>query len=134
MDLPDNWEKIALVVVGIVFILTVIYALNPFYTTSNDTNQESGNQDIVPVPFPKTDTNNDSGNSSINITTNITAEQAKNIATQANPGYTAGEPISDSVVVNGTNYTVWKVPLSKPNSSSKTIYIDIQTGLIVLES
>lgn len=134
MDLPENWEKIALILVGVIFLVTVIYALNPFQgTPDNTTLNKNSNPGIVPVPFPKVNkSTNNTPNSTNNGTISITLEQAKTIAAQSNPGYDVGQPIPGTVVVNKTNYTVWIVPLTKPNTASKTIYIDIQTGLIVL--
>jgi hypothetical protein len=132
MDLPENWEKKALILVAGIVIVSVIYALNPFQgTPDNNTLQQNSSPTIVPVPFPKVNKANNSQNST-NGTINVTLEQAKTIAVQANPGYNAGQPIPGTVAVNNTNYTVWIVPLTKPNTASKTIYIDIKTGLIVL--
>jgi hypothetical protein len=134
MDLPQNWEKKALIIVGAVFIISVIYAMNPFQSTpTNDTLNESSSTTIIPNPFPKITKSKNANNSSVNGTFNITAEQAKKIATQSRPGYTVGQPIQGNVVVNSTNYSVWIVPLSQNNVVSKTIYIDANTGIIVLE-
>jgi len=133
MDLPENWEKKALILIGGIFMVTVIYALNPFQgTPDNNTLEQNSSPTFVPIPFPKVIKVNNSQNSSKNGTVDITLEQAKTIAVQANPGYNVGQPISGSVTVNNTTYSVWIVPLTKPNTASKTIYIDIRTGLIVL--
>jgi hypothetical protein len=132
MDLPENWEKKALILVGGIFIVTIIYALNPFQGTPDNTTIENSSQTINPIPFPKVNKANNTKNDSINGTINVTIEQAKTIAAQSNPGYNVGQPIPGTVLVNNTNYTVWIVPLTKPNTASKTIYIDIKTGLIVL--
>lgn len=136
MDLPENWEKKALLIIGAVFIITVIYALNPFQgSPTNDTINQTPTQTITPIPFPKTTKVNNSNNSSAttNGTLKLTADQAKNIAAQSRPGYNVGQPIQGSVMVNSTNYAVWIVPLSQNNVVSKTIYIDGNTGIIVLE-
>ena len=133
MDLPENWEKIALILVGVIFIITVIYALNPFQgTPDNTTLNQNSNPSIVPIPFPKDNKSTNNSTNTTNGTINITLDQAKTIAAQSSPGYEVGQPIPGTVTVNKTNYTVWIVPLTKPNTASKTIYIDIKTGLIVL--
>lgn len=132
MDLPENWEKKALLLVGGILIVSVIYALNPFPgTPDNTTLGQNSSTTIVPVPFSKVNRANNSQNASNNIT-NITLDQAKTIAAQSNPGYNVGQPVPGTVMVNNTNYTVWIVPLTKTNTASKTIYIDVKTGLIVL--
>jgi hypothetical protein len=129
MDLPENWEKKALIVVVAVFLILVIYAYNPFQTRPNTTIQNQNPQNGVPIPFPKANTSTNSSNNTLKLT----AEQAKTIATQARPGYNAGQPIQGTVMVNNTNYAVWIVPLSQNNVVSKTLYIDANTGIIVLE-
>jgi len=58
---------------------------------------------------------------------------AKRIAGQAYPDYTIGTPSQGSINVNNTAYFVWIVPLTKDNTASKTIYIDVDNGNIVKE-
>lgn len=133
MDLPENWEKKALILVGAVFILTVIYALNPFQGTPSNATINQSTSTSNPFPFPQiTSTNKNKTNNTNSTNTTITSDQAKTIATQAMPGFTAGTPLKGSVVVNDTNYNVWIVPLTQQNTASKTIYIDSNTGVIVL--
>lgn len=133
MDLPDNWETKALIIIGVVFILTVVYAFNPFLSTpTNNTTMEQSSSEPTIIPFPENERKNDTNNSTNN--TKITEEDAKRIASEANPGYTVGTPMQGSVNVNSTNYFVWIVPLTKDNTASKTIYIDADTGDIVMES
>jgi hypothetical protein len=131
MDLPENWEKMALIGVAAVLIISVIYALNPFpLTAPNDTMEQTTTTTNI-IPFPKiTKVNN---NTSDNSTIEITLERAKTIAAQQRPGYTVGNPVKGSVVVNNTTYPVWIVPLLTQNTVSKTIYIDLYTGNIVFE-
>jgi len=129
MDLPENWEKKALIAVVAVFLILMIYAYNPFQSKPNVTLQNQSPNNGVPIPFPQT---NKSSNNSTNATLKLTAEQAKNIAIQSRPGYSVGQPIEGSVMVNNTNYNVWIVPVSK-NSETKTLFIDVNTGIIVLE-
>lgn len=134
MDLPEDWEKKALIVVGAVFILTVIYSFNPFQSTpTNNTTIEETSQPTV-VPFPKNEKVNSTDNSTHNSSFKVTEEDAKRIAGQSNPNYTVGTPMQGSVNVNSTNYFVWIVSLTKDNEASKTIYIDADTGNIVMES
>lgn len=132
MDLPDDWEKKALIIIGAVFILTVIYAFNPFFQSA-PTNNSTIEQPTGPsvIPFPKKVKNNTTTNST-NSSFKITIEEAKKIAAQSNPGYTVGTPIQGSIVVNSTSYFVWIVPLTQENTASKTIYIDANTGIIVM--
>ncbi len=133
MDLPADWEKKALIIVGVVFIITVVYAFNPFLSTpTNNTTMEQSPSEPTVIPFPENERKNNTNNSTND--TKITEEDAKRIAAQAYPDYTVGTPFQGSVNVNSTNYFVWIVPLTKDNTASKTIYIDADTGNIVRES
>ncbi|HEY0196291.1 MAG TPA: PepSY domain-containing protein [Methanobacterium sp.] len=135
MDLPDNWEKKALIVVGFVFVLTVIYSFNPFPATpTNNTTIEQSTSGPTVIPFPKKDKTNNTTDPTNNSSFKITEEDAKRIAGQSNPDYTVGTPMQGSINVNSTNYFVWIVSLTKDNEASKTIYIDADTGNIVMES
>lgn len=133
-DLPPRWEKKALIVVGVIFVGLVIYSFNPFVgTPTNNTTVEQQPSEPTVVPFPQTPkANSTTNNSSTNSSFKISSDNAKNIASQANPGYTAGNPMQGSIVVNGTTYLVWIVSLSQQNAVSKTIYIDGNTGVIVM--
>jgi hypothetical protein len=119
----------------VVFIISVIYAFNPFHGSapSNDTNITPTQTVTYNQPIQPQVVNNSSNSSTTNLTSNITAAQATNIAIQNNPGYSVGQPIQGSVMVNNTNHNVWIIPLSL-NGLSKTIYIDTNTGLIVLST
>lgn len=130
MDLKEGWEKKALLVVAAVFIISLIYAFSPFHSSPNVTVDNQTPTYITTTTQPKV---NNSTNSSINTTFNLTADQAKNIASQLRPGYSVGQPIQANIIINNTNHAVWIVPLTQ-NSLSKTIYIDANTGLIVLET
>lgn len=132
MDLPEDWEKKALLIIGAIFILTVIYSFNPFVgnPNNNTTMEQSSNQPTV-VPFPSSEKKNKTDNSTDQ--TEITEEDAKRIADQAYPDYTIGTPSQGSINVNNTAYFVWIVPLTKDNTASKTIYIDVDNGNIVKE-
>jgi len=133
MNLPEEWEKKALIVVGAIFIITVVYAFNPFLSTpTNNTTMEQAPSEPTIIPFPENEKKNDTNNSTNH--TKINEEDAKRIASEANQGYTVGTPMQGSINVNSTNYFVWIVPLTKENTASKTIYIDADTGNIVMES
>ncbi len=132
MNLSTDWEKKALIVIGAVFILTVIYAFNPFQgSPTNNTTMEQSPSEPTIVPFPENEKKNDTNNSTNH--TKVTEEDAKRIASQAYPDYTVGTPSQGSINVNSTTYFVWIVPLTKDNTASKTIYIDADTGNIVKE-
>jgi hypothetical protein len=136
MDLKPGWEKKALIILSIVFIIIVIYAFNPFHSDSNV--QEVQNQPVdtaVTTPAaPVVTSNNSTDNNTVNTTNNgtfqISADVAKNIATGANPGYTAGQPTQGNVTINNSVFSVWIVPITQA-SISKKIYVDISTGTII---
>ena len=136
-QLPEGWEKKGLLLLGVIAILVGVYAYNPLTPAyTNDSLNQTSTQTIIPIPFSqsKISANNSSQTTNTNGNgTKLTAEQAKKIASQSRPGYTAGQPLQGSVVVNGTTYSVWIVPLSQNIAVSKTIYIDSNTGIIVLE-
>jgi len=91
MDLPEDWEKKALIVVGIVVIILLVYVFNPFKSEPNITaNNESVNVNpVVNMPFDQASSNSTNfNNGTSNVTSELTMEQATNIALQANPGYT----------------------------------------------
>jgi len=131
-----RWENNALIVVGVVVLIILIYAFNPFQAKANVTlNNDSP---VVPtttvtVPQPNTGTvgSNNSTNTSENITFLISAEQAKEIALRANIGYTAGDPLQGTIVVNQTTVVVWIVPLSKGSQFKKNVYVDVNSGIII---
>jgi len=137
MELGDGWEKKALIIVGFIVLLIIIYAFNPFVPKGNinNTSNQTSSSPVFLMPYDQS-----SGNSSSNITneTNgtfqLTAEQAKNIAIQARPGYTAGDPVQETIVIDGITVVVWKVPLTKTGSTSKTLYIDLTSGRIIKET
>jgi uncharacterized membrane protein YkoI len=145
MDIKDKWnnltrEKQALIGLAVIVLIVIIYAYHPFVgTTSNNTTQVQQSTQpttVTTVPFTQSGSNNTtvSNNTTGNGTSQITAEQAKNIATQSMPGYTAEEPTQGSINVDGASTSVWIVPLSKNNAVSKTLYIDANTGKIVQQT
>jgi hypothetical protein len=48
-----------------------------------------------------------------------------------NVGYTAGDPLQGTVVVNQTTAVVWIVPLSKYSQFVKNVYVDVNTGNVI---
>lgn len=136
MDLKEGWEKKALIGVGVVVLIIIMYA---YFVPFSGTPEPSPNQtqvapaNVVPVPYTNPVQNNSTTNNSstINGTFTFNATQAQNIAVNANQGYTAGTPTQGNVAINGTNYSVWIVPITKPNSPSKNVYVDASTGKIV---
>ncbi len=133
-DLPDGWERKTLLIIGVVFIVSVIYALHPFQGSApNNTSNVTTPQTTTYTPLNQPQINDTSNNSSTSNSTNLTVDQAKNIALQSYPGFSAGQPVQGSVTVNSTNHNVWIIPLSG-GGGSKTIYIDVNTGLIILET
>lgn len=134
MDLKEGWEKKALIGIGIVFVIIIAYAyFVPFSGTPEPApvQNQVAPVNVVPVPYTTAPQNNSTANNSTTNTTMLSAAQAQNIALNAYPGYTAGAPTQENDTINGTNYNVWKVPISKPNSPSLTVFIDSASGRIV---
>jgi hypothetical protein len=137
-DLPEGWEKKALIVVVVIVFIIAVYAFNPFQPKANVTSNNLSSPAPTIIPLPQSEsgnTSNISSNSSngTGIPSQITADQAKNIAEQYRPGYIAGQPSQGTIVVNSTTVAVWIVPITKIGSS-KTLYIDLTSGRIVKET
>ncbi len=134
MDLKEGWEKKALIGVGVVVLIIIIYAyFVPFSGTpepSTQPNQQTPVQ-VVPVPYVIPGSNNSTSNNSTNNGNfTLTAQQSQNIAHNAFPNYTIGTPsFQNNININGTVYSVWEVPITL-NSTSKTVYID-NSGRII---
>ena len=134
LDLKPGWEKKALIVLGIVVVITLIYAFNPFYSNPDvQVVQDQSTDAAVAAPAAPVVASNNStdNNTTLNSGTfQISADVAKNIAAGANPGYTAGQPTQGNVTINNTAFSVWIVPITQA-SISKKIYVDISTGTII---
>lgn len=136
LDLKPGWEKKALIVLGIIVFIIIIYAFNPFQGSANVEVQNGTVDAPVAAPVPQVETpdnstaNNTTAVNTTNTTFQISADVAKNIATGANPGFTAGEPTQGTVNINNTVVSVWIVPLTQ-SALSKKIYVDSTTGIIV---
>jgi hypothetical protein len=129
VDIDLSWEQKALIGVGVVVVIILIYAYGPFNGTpvvnvTNDTSAPISNPQLVPVNSPS---GNNSSNS--NVTVNITAQKAKEIASL--PGYVTGTPTSGSIVINNQTVPVWIVPLSLNGKLAKDVYVDKTNGNIV---
>lgn len=130
-----RWENKALIVVGVVVLVILIYAFNPFHAKTNLT---GNNDSVAPQPSnipittqaPTSNVSSNNSTSTGNVTFGISEDQAKKIAEQANIGYRAGTPLQGTVVVNSTTVVVWIVPISK-NTQSKTVYVDVNSGRII---
>ena len=138
LDLKPGWERKALIVLGIVVLIIIVYAFNPFHGNSDvqvDSDQPADSAVVTPTaPAPVVSNNSTVNNSTANVTNNstfqISADVAKNIAAGANPGYTAGQPTQGNVSINNSAMAVWIVPLTQ-GSLSKRVYVDLATGTIV---
>lgn len=135
LDLGPEWEKKALIAVGVIVFVIIIYAFNPFHSDPNMQVVQGQPTDTQPVTSaPPAVTSNNSTNTTNttvgNGTFQISADVAKNIAAGANPGFTAGAPTQGNVTINNTVTQVWIVPLTQ-GAISKKIYVDLSTGNIV---
>ena len=132
MDLKEDWEKKALIGVGVVVLVIIAYAyIVPFSGTPDNVtpNNTATPSPVVPVQYSMPSSNNSNSNSSTNVNNSAAII---NFTKTAYPDYTIGTPAyQNSVNINGTAYnSVWVVPITKPGSSS-TVYVDY-TGKIVL--
>lgn len=133
-------EKKALIVVGVIVLIIIIYAFNPF-ASSPDVEVQTGTVNApvsTPQPAPITTQNSTSTNvTNISVSNNtngtfqISADQAKQTALNANPGYTADEPTLSTLTINNNAISVWLVPLKKDSIPSKEVYVNSETGIIV---
>ncbi len=139
-DLKQEWDKLepekkALIGLGIIVFVIVIYVFNPFHSSPDVQVVQDQPTDIQPVTsLPPAVTSNNSTNTT-NMTANngtfqIAADVAKNIALGANPGFTADNPTQGNVTINNTVVQVWIVPI-RQGAVSKNIYVDLSSGAIV---
>jgi len=133
-----TWEKKGLVVLGIIVLVIVIYAFNPFHSSSNPqiAPDQSTVTPTVLSPSPAVTSNNSTANNTTaNMTTGngtfqISADMAKNIALGNYTGYTAGTPTQGTKTINNTVFQVWIVPITNGAISHK-VYIDLTSGIII---
>lgn len=139
INLEPGWEKKALIVLGIIVLIITVYAFNPFSSSPN-IEVQSGNAytpTSTPKQAPMVSNNSTSNNTTDEFLTNgtngtfqISADQAKQIALNDNPGFTAGEPVQGTLTINNNVVSVWKVPLMKEGAQSREVYVNSETGMI----
>ena len=137
-DLGPGWEKKALIIIVVIALIVVVYANNPF--KSNPTLNSDNNTTAPPAPvtqptqnvIPVNNTTNNNNITNNSTTFTITSDQAKQIVTTANPGYTVGTPTKGNITLNNNNFAVWIVPLTQ-GSKSKNVYVNAGSGVIVGE-
>ncbi|MTK63542.1 MAG: peptidase [Methanobacterium sp.] len=133
MDMKEGWEKKALIGLGVVVVIIVLYAyFAPYNGTADNTSQPqvTSTGTVTPVTFVSPSNNNNTTNSSLNGNFTITAAQAQQIAQNANGGFTSSTPTQANINFNGTQHSVWIVPLSN-GTASKTVYVDASNGNIL---
>ncbi|MGC9516091.1 MAG: PepSY domain-containing protein [Methanomicrobiales archaeon] len=131
MDLDLTWEKKALIVVGVITLIILIYAYGPFQVTPEVkiNNQTEEPQPVQTMPFPQPTSNNSTNNTNGTDNFKITKEQAQRIAEE--PGFTTGDPSQGTVTINNKEVSVWIVPLLKNGNIEKEVYVDAENGNIV---
>jgi hypothetical protein len=133
MDLKEGWERKALIALGAVIFIIIIYAyVNPFSGTADNSTQQLqiSPTPATPLTYSTVSNNNTGNNSTINGNFTVTSARALSIAQNAFPGYSIGSPTQGNVAVNGTAHSVWIVS-AKNSTVSKTIFIDASTGTII---
>jgi len=140
INLEPGWEKKALIVLAVIVLIIGIYALNPFKSSPNVEVQNGAQNNPISTPnqAPVAPNNNNTSNNTTNViitngsngTFQISADQAKQIALNAYPGYNAGQPTQGTVTLNNNAISVWIVPISK-GTESKEVYVDSKTAIIV---
>lgn len=132
MDLKEGWEKKALIGLGAVVVIIILYSyFAPYNGTPDNITQPqvTSTGSVTPVTFVSP-SNNNSTNSSLNGNFTITAAQAQQIATNANPGYTISSTNQANIAVNGTQYSAWILSMSN-GTASKTVYVNAANGNIL---
>ncbi len=130
MDIDLTWEQKALIGVGAVVLIILIYAYGPFNMTpevnvQNTTSTPVSNPQLLPVNSPS----DNSANNTTNGTFTITKQKAKEVASL--PGYRTGDPTSGSIIINNQTVSVWVVPLYLNGKMTKEVYVDTANGSIV---
>jgi hypothetical protein len=132
MDLKEGWEKKALIGLGAAIVIIILYSyFAPYNGTPDNITQPqvTSTGSVTPVTFVSP-SNNNSTNSSLNGNFTITAAQAQQIATNANPGYTISSTNQANIAVNGTQYSAWILSMSN-GTASKTVYVNAANGNIL---
>ncbi|MDI6724790.1 MAG: peptidase [Methanobacterium sp.] len=139
--LEPGWEKKALIILGLVVLVITVYAFNPFSEKPEiEVHDGPVNTPVTtPQQSPVISNNSNASDNTTNITiTNgsngtfqISADQAKQIALNSNPGYMAGDPTQGTITLNNEAISVWIVPLMKGSKPSMEVYVDSATGMVV---
>jgi len=125
-----SWEQRALIGIGVITLVVLLYAYNPFAPrpSGNVTNDIA--PAIAPQPVPVNDqSSNNSTNSTPEGNFTISKEQAKLIAKES--GYKTGDPRAGTIMINNQNVSVWIVPLYINDKMAKEVYVNSITGVIV---
>lgn len=156
LDLSNlSWEQKALLGVGAIVLIILIYAYVPWgslgsntidnntTTVVDNTPVQSNSPSYAPVNQEAQNSANESSNTNLDTnsannnttsnnqekTTQITTLQAKDIAAQE--GLDVGSPRSGTFKQGNENVQVWIVPLSENGVVIKEVYIDKSTGEIL---
>lgn len=132
MDLKEGWEKKALIGLGTVVVIIILYSyFAPYNGTPDNITQPqvTSTGSVTPVTFVSP-SNNNSTNSTLNGNFTITGAQAQQIAQNANPGYTISSTNQANIAVNGTQYSAWILSMSN-GTASKTVYVNAANGNIL---
>ncbi len=133
MDLKEGWEKKALIGLGAVVLIIILYAYFAPYngTTDNITQpQVTSTGTATPLNFVSPSNNNNTTNSTLNGNFTITAAQAQQIALNANSGFTISSTTQANINFNGTQHSAWILGMSN-GTVSKTVYVDAANGNIL---
>jgi len=134
MDLKEGWEKKALIGLGALLVIIILYAyFSPFNGTPDNTTQPqvTSTGTVTPVTFVSpTNNNTTNNNSSVIGNFTITAAQAQDLAQKANQGYAISSTTQANININGMQYSVWNLTLTK-DQSTKTVYVDASNGNIL---
>jgi hypothetical protein len=134
MDLKEGWEKKALVVLGVVVLIIILYSyFAPFNGTPDNVTQPqvTSTGPVTPILFVSPLNNNTTNNTTLSGNLTKTAAQAQDIAQKANPEYAITSTTQATLNVNGKQISVWNLTLSK-DQDSKTVYVDASNGNILV--
>ncbi len=132
MDLKEGWERKALIGLGIAFVIIILYAyFAPFGGTPDNTSQpQVTTGTVTPITFMSPTNNNTTTNSTLNGNFTLTAQQAQQIAQNANQGFTISSTTQANIAFNGTQHSVWILAMNN-GTTSKTVYVDATSGTIL---
>jgi hypothetical protein len=132
MDLKEGWEKKALIGLGAVVLIIILYAYFAPYNGTPDNVTEpqvTSTGTATPLTFVSPSNNNNTTNSTLNGNFTITAAQAQQIAESKYGFNSTSTPTQANINFNGTLYSVWIVALN----NGKTVYVDAANGNILAQ-